>query len=74
MDKDIADLGGGHTPVYRDMIRVLKHGGEPVCSAPEGRAALELVLGIYESAATGKPVRFPLQRGTTMDYVGRFER
>ena len=37
-------------------------------------AGLELVLGIYESAASGKPVRFPLSRGSTMDYVGRFDR
>jgi len=69
----IEDLGSGHTPVYRDMLRVLEQRGEPVCSAREGRRALELVLGIYESAATGKPVRFPLSRGDTMDYIGRFE-
>ena len=42
--------------------------------ATRQRKALELLLGIYESAATGKPVRFPLSRGSTMDYVGRFDR
>lgn len=64
----------GHTPLYRDMIDAIEHDREPVCSGIEGRKALELVLGIYESAASGKPVRFPLSRGSTMDYVGRFDR
>ena len=62
------------TPLYRDMVEAIETGREPVCSGAEGRKALELVLGIYESAATGKPVRFPLSRGSTMDYVGRFDR
>ena len=70
----VADMGTGHTPLYRDMIDAIEHDREPVCSGIEGRKALELVLGIYESAASGKPVRFPLSRGSTMDYVGRFDR
>lgn len=69
----VEDLGAGHTPVYRDMIRAMETGAEPVCSAAEGRKALELILGIYASAASGKPVRFPLDRGSTMDFVGRFD-
>ena len=70
----VADMGTGHTPLYRDMIDAIENDREPVCSGIEGRKALELVLGIYESAASGKPVRFPLRRGSTMDYVGRFDR
>lgn len=70
---DIEDVGTGHVPLYRDMIEAIETGREPVCSGEEGRRALELVLGIYESAATGKPVRFPLPGGSTMDYVGRFD-
>ena len=70
----VADMGTGHTPLYRDMIDAIEHDRAPVCSGIEGRKALELVLGIYESAASGKPVRFPLSRGSTMDYVGRFDR
>ena len=52
-------MGTGHTPLYRDMIDAIEHDREPVCSGIEGRKALELVLGIYDSAASGKPVRFP---------------
>ena len=70
----VADMGTGHTPLYRDMIDAIETGREPRCSGIEGRKALELILGIYESAASGKPVRFPLSRGSTMDYVGRFDR
>lgn len=70
----IWDLGAGHTPVYRDMLAAIREGREPVCSGAEGRRALELILGIYASAASGRPVRFPLERGSTLDYVGRFDR
>ena len=70
----IRDAGSGHTPLYRDMIRAMETGTEPLCSGAEGRKALELVLAIYESAASGRPVRLPLERGSTMDYQGRFDR
>ena len=68
----ISDLGGGHTPLYRDMIEAIEQDREPVCSGEEGRKALELVLAIYASAASGRPVRFPLTGGATTDYTGRF--
>ena len=68
----IEDLGEGHTPVYRDMIRAILEERDPVCSGTEGRKALELILAVYESAASGKAVRLPLRRGSTLDYSGRF--
>ncbi len=69
----IEDMGAGHVPVYRDMIEAIEKDRVPVCSGAEGRKALELVLGIYASAAEGRPVRFPLERGSTMDFTGRFD-
>jgi len=69
----ISSMGEGHTPIYRDTIEAIETGSEPICSGAEGRRALELILGIYESAATGQPVKFPLTRGSTMDYKGRFD-
>ena len=68
----VCDLGEGHTPLYRNMVDSILKDREPVCSGTEGRKALELVLAIYESAASGKPVRLPLGRGSTIDYTGRF--
>lgn len=70
----IRDLGAGHTPIYRDMLGALRENREPVCSGTEGRKALELILAIYESAASGKPVRLPLTRGATTDHIGRFDK
>ena len=46
---------------------------EPVVSAEDGRRAIELILAIYQSAATGKPVDLPLTEGSTLDYTGRFD-
>jgi len=70
----VADMGTGHVPVYRDFVCAIQEGRDPVCSDVEGRRALELVLAIYESAATGKSVKLPLSHGSTMDYVGRFNK
>ena len=68
----VMEEGGGHTPVYRDMIAAIQKGQEPLCSAAEGRKALELVLAIYKSRKTGMPVRLPLDEFATMDMEGVF--
>lgn len=69
----IGDMGSGHAPLYADVIHAMENGTEPVCSAAEGRKALELVLAIYQSAAEGRPVKLPLERCATTDFVGRFK-
>ena len=38
-----------------------------------GRNALELVLAIYKSAATGRPVELPLKECASIDFAGRFD-
>lgn len=65
--------GLGHTRIYEDVVDAIRTDREPVVSAEDGRRAIELILAIYESAATGKPVDLPLTSGATIDYVGRFE-
>ena len=69
----VADMGGGHAPVYRDMLAALREGREPLCSAGEGRKALELVLAIYKSRKTGQPVKLPLADFASVDMAGVFE-
>ena len=64
--------GYGHTPLYADVIDAIKTNREPYVNAEAGRRALELVLAIYKSAATGEPVTFPLEECSTCDFVGRF--
>lgn len=65
--------GYGHTPLYADMIDAINHNRDPYVDAKAGRRALELVLAIYQSAATGQTVRFPLENVSTMDFEGRFK-
>ena len=64
--------GFGHTKLYRNVIAAIEGKEELVVDGEAGRRALELVLAIYKSAATGLPVKFPLSNCSTMDFVGRF--
>ena len=64
--------GYGHTPLYADMIDAIKNDRTPYVTGEDGKMALELVLAIYKSAKEGKPVKLPLTKCSTMDFVGRF--
>lgn len=46
----------GHALQFLDIIRAIRTGEPPLVSGRDGRAALELVLAIYESARSGAPV------------------
>lgn len=52
--------GFGHNPLYKDVIGAIGEKRQPYVTAEDGRRALELVLAIYESAKSKKPVRFPI--------------
>lgn len=64
--------GYGHTPLYEDVIAAIENDREPYVDAAAGRRALELVLAIYQSAATGEIVKFPMEQCATLDFKGRF--
>lgn len=66
--------GFGHTPLYTDVIGAIKERREPYVTAKDGRNALELVLAIYESALSRKPVKLPLQDSSTIKFKGRFNK
>ncbi|MDP4132475.1 MAG: Gfo/Idh/MocA family oxidoreductase [Bacillota bacterium] len=66
--------GYGHTPLYADVIESISSEREPYITGEDGKRALELVLAIYKSAATGKPVKMPLKKCSTLDFKGRFDR
>ena len=71
---DIPENGAGHIPFYRNVVNAIE-GSEELLTTPEdARAAVELILAIYRSAADGRPVKLPLSEGSTLDFVGRFER
>ena len=64
--------GYGHTPLYADMIDAIENNRQPYVDGRAGRRALELVLAVYKSAATGESVKLPLDKCSTMEFEGRF--
>ena len=66
--------GFGHTKLYKDVIEAIQNDREPYVDAVAGRRALELVLAIYRSAATGEIVKFPMSNCETMEFSGRFDK
>ena len=53
--------GFGHEAYYRNVLSVLRGEARPDTDGREGRKSLELILGIYESAKTGREVPLPLR-------------
>ena len=53
--------GYGHEGYYRNVLAVLRGDAEPETDGRAGRKSLELILGIYESARSGKDVPLPLK-------------
>lgn len=49
----------GHRRQIQDMADTIISGREANLSGREGRRAVQLICGIYESARTGKPLKFP---------------
>lgn len=64
--------GFGHSKLYKDVVEAINDDREPYVNAQAGRDALELVLAIYQSAATGKKVELPMKQCATIDFAGRF--
>lgn len=46
--------------VPRPLIDYLQGQGQPLASAEDGRICIEMILGAYQAAATGKRIQFPL--------------
>lgn len=65
--------GFGHTKLYKDVIDSIISDRQPLVNAEAGKRALELVLAIYRSSATGKSVTFPIDSCATIDFKGRFD-
>ncbi|MGQ0649847.1 MAG: Gfo/Idh/MocA family protein [Gemmatimonadaceae bacterium] len=53
--------GNGHEGYYRNVVSVLRGHAQPDTDGRAGRKSLELILGIYESAKTGREVPLPLR-------------
>ena len=64
--------GNGHTSLFADVMDAIENDRKPYVDAVAGRNALEMILAIYQSAATGKPVKLPLVGVASTDFTGRF--
>lgn len=62
--------GDGHVRIFADFIRAVREETDPVVDGKAGRDALEMVLGIYESARLCRSVAFPLADASTLDMKG----
>jgi len=52
--------GSGHFGYYENVLAVFRGQAQPDTDGRAGRKSLELILGIYESAKTGRDVPLPL--------------
>jgi UDP-N-acetyl-2-amino-2-deoxyglucuronate dehydrogenase len=49
-----------HAKQFCDFVEALQKGRPPLIDGREGRRAVEIILGIYKAAESGKPVKLPL--------------
>jgi len=49
-----------HAKQFRDFVESIQKNRAPLIDGREGRRAVEIILGIYKSAETGRPVTLPL--------------
>ncbi|MFN4257780.1 MAG: Gfo/Idh/MocA family protein [Gemmataceae bacterium] len=54
-------LGQGNVWIVQDLIRAIEEDRQPLGSIYDGRAALEMILAVYESHRHDKPVELPLK-------------
>jgi UDP-N-acetyl-2-amino-2-deoxyglucuronate dehydrogenase len=50
----------GHREQLKDFIKSIETGRKPLVDGDEGRKSVEIILAIYKSAWTNKPVKLPL--------------
>ncbi len=51
----------GHARQFQDVLKAIKKGTQPLVDGPEGRRSVEVILGIYKAAETGRAVTLPLK-------------
>jgi predicted dehydrogenase len=51
----------GHTAQFRDVLEAIKENRAPAIDGHEGRRSVEIILGVYKAAETGKAIKLPLK-------------
>jgi predicted dehydrogenase len=60
-EKDISPQAPGNLRLARDLIHAIQTDTQPRSSMYDARAALEMILAVYESQRTDRPVTLPLK-------------
>jgi predicted dehydrogenase len=63
--------GFGHDALFKNFIEAIEKNKEPLISGRKGKKALEIILAIYKSQKTGKPVDLPCDF-STLEMKGEF--
>jgi predicted dehydrogenase len=50
----------GHAIQFRDFVEAVRKNRRPAIDGHEGRRSVEIILGVYKAAETGKTVKLPL--------------
>ena len=69
----VTETGGGaadpsaighaaHTSQFRDVLKAIRKGEPLMVDGSEGRRSVEIILGIYKAAQSGKTVSMPLSK------------
>ncbi len=51
----------GHARQFADVLEAIRKGRTPLIDGHEGRRSVEIILGIYKAAETGRAVKLPLK-------------
>ena len=51
----------GHAKQFHDMLEAIRKNRPPSIDGHEGRRSVEIILGVYKAAESGKPVSLPLK-------------
>jgi len=57
----------GHSRQFEDLLDAVKKNKTPSVDGIEGRRSVEIILGIYKAAESGKPVYLPLEKDPTLN-------
>ena len=63
-----------HTVLYRDLIKAIQTGEQPIADGYSGRQAVEAVLAAYASALKGRTLSLPIEPFEIREMNGFFER
>jgi len=58
-----AKWGDSHRDQIADFVCCCRTGGTPLVDGVQGKAAVELILAVYESARTGEVVKLASSKG-----------